>query len=290
MLRLLIILLLFFPIALQAQLNCTITTKKEGGTTKLCFHKNGNIATNETWDEGKRNGTIKGFNAKGQEIFYYSLRTYGGHASVSLRYYENGQVSRVHYSQAPDGGIQFDDETLKFDEEGNLTDKQSNNFPYETKTSLPKKYQEQNAPKTQYKQEEVREASLFMDYFVVQNKTKKSLEIQIKSFPNYNYQNKSFQYELKPNQSVRFDSIPSANGNIEQFIYRVKAYPIDPEIAVNCNIVENKKNNSKTWTWTIVGGTNPTYYPSQSKNSKSSKKSSSKSEKKKKSNAKDKKK
>ncbi len=290
MLRLFSILFLLFPISLQAQLNCKITTKNDGGTTKLCYHKNGNVSTNETWDAQKRNGTIKGFNAKGNEIFYYPLRTYAGHASVSLRYYENGQISRVHYSQAPDGGIQFDDETLKFDEEGNLIDKQSNNYPYETKTSLPKNYQEQKPSKKQYKQEEVKEASLYMDYFIVQNKTKKPLEIQIKSFPNYNYQNKSFQFQIKPNQSISFDSIASANTNIEQFIYRVMVYPYDPEISINCIIVENKKNNSKTWTWTLEGGTQQTKYPKQSYNSKSSKKSSSKSEKSKKSKSQKKKK
>lgn len=251
MFRLFTVLFLLFPIALQAQLNCTSTTQKDGSTTRLCFHKNGNIATNETWDEGKRNGSIKGFNAKGQEIFYYSLRTYGGHASVSLRYYENGQVSRVHYSQAPDGGIQFDDETLKFDEEGNLTNKQSNKFPYETKTSLPKKYQEQNAPKTQYKQEEVREAALHTDIFTVENQTNKKLIVHIQSIPQIQYLNKNLKLELNPKEKKQFDYIPNAGKNIEQLLYKMELLPQNEKYSIDILIQENKKLRKKNWTWII---------------------------------------
>lgn len=184
-----------------------------------------------------------------KKSFFYSLRTYGGHASVALRYYENGQVSRVHYSQAPDGGIQFDDETLKFDEGGRLVDKQSNYFPNETKTSLPKKYQVEKPQKK--KQEEVKEAALHTDVFTVENLTNKKITVIVQSIPNIQYMDKSFKIELKPKEKKQFDFIPSADKNIEQLLYKMELLPKNEKYRIDILIQENKKLRKKNWTWMI---------------------------------------
>lgn len=107
----------------KAQSGCKLSTAKEGSTVKTCFHKNGKPSSVETWDAIHRQGSITCYNAAGKQIFYESLRRFGGHASVYLDYYANGQIKKAEYSSAPDGGIQFWHTIYKFDEAGNQTDK-----------------------------------------------------------------------------------------------------------------------------------------------------------------------
>ncbi len=104
---------------LFAQLNCKTMKQSDGSVVKKCFHKNGKVSTIETWDKDKRSGNLKGFNSKGKELFSHSLRHYGGHASVQLTWFKNGQVKSIYYSDAPDGGIQYYNSTTEFDETGN---------------------------------------------------------------------------------------------------------------------------------------------------------------------------
>ena len=107
----------------KAQLGCRESTAKDGFTVKTCFHKNGKPSSIEKWDAIHRQGSITCYDAAGKEIFYESLRRFGGHASVYLDYYANGQIKKAEYSSAPDGGIQFWHTIYKFDEAGNQTDK-----------------------------------------------------------------------------------------------------------------------------------------------------------------------
>jgi uncharacterized protein YxeA len=90
-----------------AQLNCKTTTDTANSTVKKCLHANKKVSTEEIWDEAKRFGTLKLFNNQGAELAVYHLREVGGHASAHLTYHSNGQVAKVEFSDAPDGGIQF---------------------------------------------------------------------------------------------------------------------------------------------------------------------------------------
>ena len=102
---------------IYAQLNCK-KSSSELENTSTCFHKNGAKSTVESWDKQGREGKITGFDKEGKELFSYYLRSFAGHASAHLSYYANGQVSKVEYSSAPDGGIQFYQESHSFDENG----------------------------------------------------------------------------------------------------------------------------------------------------------------------------
>lgn len=117
----LFVLLLFQVPVLCAQLNCKTVKQADGAEVKQCYHRNGKISIIETWDKDRRSGSLKGFNNKGDEVFFYNLRRIGGHASALLSWYPNGQVKSVNYSDAPDAGIQYYHSTRLFDEAGNQT-------------------------------------------------------------------------------------------------------------------------------------------------------------------------
>ncbi len=104
------------------QLNCKTTIDKQGSSVINCFHKNGKLSTVETWDKDKRNGKLIAYNNQGKQLIEYWLRRFGGHASVYLQYYKNGQISKAEYSSAPDGGIQFYHIIHKFNEQGTQTE------------------------------------------------------------------------------------------------------------------------------------------------------------------------
>lgn len=55
-----------------------------------------------------------------KEIYFKHIRNIAGHASVDFTYFTNGAVKTAHFESHPDGGIQWDDITHSFDENGNL--------------------------------------------------------------------------------------------------------------------------------------------------------------------------
>nr|WP_294860026.1 hypothetical protein [uncultured Fluviicola sp.] len=115
-----ILLFIFFQTpSIFAQLDCKTAKRADNSTVKKCFHKKGTISTIETWDKDKRDGTLKGFDRSGKELFSHNLRNFGGHASAQMTYFPNGQVKSIYYSDAPDGGIQYYHSTTQFDEAGN---------------------------------------------------------------------------------------------------------------------------------------------------------------------------
>jgi hypothetical protein len=120
-----------------AQLKGKTSTEKDGATKKQCFHKNKTVSTLETWDKDKRFGNIKAFNNQGKELFSHSLRSVGGHASVQLIYFPNGQLKSVYFSDAPDGGIQYYNSTTQFDELGNQTEFTETKYPHELEFEKP---------------------------------------------------------------------------------------------------------------------------------------------------------
>ncbi len=178
--RLFVFLILFQSFLAAAQLKCKSTNQSDGSTIKQCFHQNGKISTLENWDKDKRFGTIKGYNNQGKELFSHSLRSIGGHASVSLTYFPNGQVEKVYFSDAPDGGIQFYNSTTRFDDKGNQTEFSETKYPHQLELEVP-------LPDTVKRRKPLVEINRVLDQkkgrkqiqIVVENKTKRKVEVSI---------------------------------------------------------------------------------------------------------------
>jgi hypothetical protein len=110
------------------QLNCK-TIQRNDSTVTTCYHANKKPSSIESWDGNKYWGRMLCYDAQGKVISNHQLRRVAGHASVSLRYHPNGQVSRVEYRSAPDGGIQFYHTIQGFDENGNQTSYEDYSHP-----------------------------------------------------------------------------------------------------------------------------------------------------------------
>lgn len=96
--------------------------RTDTGTIVLHFFKNGGVSTKE-WTNSAPwgQGTSWAYRADGSELTRHQTRRFAGHASATFHYHPNGGVSRVEYSEAPDGGIQWYKSTTAFDEDGQQT-------------------------------------------------------------------------------------------------------------------------------------------------------------------------
>lgn len=165
----------------SAQLKCKTTNPSDGATVKQCFHQNGQVSTLESWDKDKRFGTIKGYDNQGKELFSHSLRNVGGHAYVLLTYFANGQLEKVYFSDAPDGGIQFYNSTTRFDEKGNQTEFTETKYPHQLELEVP-------VPDTVKRRKPLVEINQVLDQkkpkkqiqLIIENKTKQTVELSIK--------------------------------------------------------------------------------------------------------------
>lgn len=174
-------LILLQSLLASAQLKCKTTNQSDGSTIKQCFHQNGQISTLESWDKDKRFGTIKGYTNQGKELFSHGLRNVGGHASVSLTYFPNGQLEKVYFSDAPDGGIQFYNSTTRFDEKGNQTEFSETKYPHELELEI-------QIPDTVKRRKPLVEINQVLDQkkpkkqiqLIIENKTKQTVELSIK--------------------------------------------------------------------------------------------------------------
>jgi len=260
----LILLLFCFSTQLNAQLNCKTKPTSEGGTEKTCLHKNGKTSTSESWDKDQRFGKMKGFNSKGEEIFSYELRKVGGHASATIDYFPNGQVSKVYYSDAPDGGIQFYNSTSIYNEAGERTDFYETKYPYELELLEPEVMKrdpeiELNIPQDQPKVEIVECAILFSNYFEVQNGTTSTITVRANALQNNTVIGQGKEFVLQPSEKIVFDTIYTAQVGIKENVYGL-------EIVSHSKKRKNKKlkliettpaespNFTKTWYWIIVKG------------------------------------
>ncbi len=142
---LLLLVLLLCNLPVFSQYRCRTQEQPDGSSVKTCYHQNGKLSTSETWQKDKRSGIVKGFDKQGKELFSHYLRNYGGHASVEVTYFSNGQVKTVHYSDAPDGGIQYYRSTTQYDENGNQTAFYEDKYPNEL--TLPFRMHDSIAPR-----------------------------------------------------------------------------------------------------------------------------------------------
>lgn len=247
---LLTLLNLSYCLILFSQYNCKTIFNKEGKTI-TCFHKNGKPSTIEFWDSEERNGNIKGFTPDGKELFNYYLRNYAGHAYAQINYYSNGQVSKAYYSTAPDGGIQFFNETRKFDENGNLIDHWEQKYPYVLVTTI----DTTRYKKVVQKQEVIKCAVPYQTTFKLINATKSYIEVKFNPIPNLWASLKEKNIKIKPWEELVIDSIILA----ERFLDLNQTYHLT--VFGKKSIIKNKKilitepvtnNQKRTITWYII--------------------------------------
>ena len=230
------LLLAFFLISfsIDAQLSCKTKTGTDGGTVKTCLHKNGKISTSESWNKDKRSGNIVAYNNKGAELFNHSLHHFGGHASVTIDYYSNGQVSKVYYSDAPDGGIQYYNSTTTFDETGNQTGFYETKYPddlkwkvieepVKTDTSRTSATKVPVEPKKEEPKLEVVEcAAIVPTHYKIENTTSSTVRLKITAVPNSTVLGESKEIVLKPLEKIVFDTLFMAGRPINETIYSVQ--------------------------------------------------------------------
>lgn len=237
--------------SLWAQLNCKKTINEKGEQIMQCFHKNGKVATIETWDKDHRMGKFVGYSFTGKQLFDYSLRSFGGHASVTVRYFSNGQVQRVDFSDAPDGGIQFYRSTITFDEQGKQLDFQETNYPFEQLT-VP----QLTSPPAPKQQEVATCAVLFKNYFAIENTTSTKVEMRVVEVRPNTPISVATVYQLKPHEQLVFDTIITAQlpmldrkYTLELVHFKKKRKVKKIRIVIPSNLPSTA--DSKTWLWRI---------------------------------------
>ena len=72
---------------------------------------------------GERTGEAFAYDKVGNVIYKKIVRKVAGTASVNFTHYSDGSVKTARYYEAPDGGIQWYSEFVRFDKEGNIIEK-----------------------------------------------------------------------------------------------------------------------------------------------------------------------
>ena len=82
---------------------------------------NGNISTRKTILTNELNwGYARAYNMAGQVIYNWEIRNIAGSSNVEFSYFPSGAVQTAHYTEHPDGGIQWSDVTHYFNEFGEI--------------------------------------------------------------------------------------------------------------------------------------------------------------------------
>lgn len=236
--------LLFFFSSIQCftQLNCKIIKTLES-SIETCFHQNGKNSTIQIWDLNRRNGSIEGFNNKGESIFKFYLRTYAGHASAHWEYYSNGQVKKINYSSAPDGGIQHYSGSRTYDENGNQTNSYDDEYPPRLITRL-----EKEEIKLNTKSEPPSIINAFTTYYQISNQTRKK-QIILYKLKNQNFIHRKI---IKPNQIIYLDSL---KGNKLLSYDQIDIIQFQDK-NLNFQILKPQEvelsSSLKTWIWYII--------------------------------------
>jgi hypothetical protein len=171
---LLLLPLLLCPLLAKAQIGRK-ELRTDTGTVVLHFFRSGGVSTKEWTDKDERWGRSWAYKLDGTVLEEHQTRRFAGHASVQYRYHANGAVSRVEYSDAPDGGIQWYQSTTTYDEAG-------------TCTGFAEQGQDDHGPipgvvvpGRPYVQEVVVEQRLFVNEVFVVNPTKRACRVVAKA-------------------------------------------------------------------------------------------------------------
>jgi hypothetical protein len=180
-----------------AQLNCT-ELKSEFGLTIKCLHENQPISSIVEWDKEQKWGKLAIYKSDGTLIQELELRKIHGTASADLEYHANGQVSRIDYRSAPDGGIQRFHRFYYYDQNGVLEKSVQNNYPSKLDDFI-------HFEETQIPTNVVACAEIWTSVLQLQNKTKRTQKIKITPLLQ-NSQIKELVTIIKPNQTITIDS------------------------------------------------------------------------------------
>lgn len=188
----------------------------------------------------------------------YLLREVGGHASAHLTYHSNGQVAKVEFSDAPDGGVQFFESTRKFDEIGNQTDYNEMKYPYELETTFiqlePDEQPKQPvvAPK---KEEVIACATIYQTFYSLQNTTNSKIVLTIQPIINNTVNVTEKEITLKPKQTVVFDTILMADQFISAKVYQPAIKQVLTKKRKSKRIIEFgpiENGTTRTYCWIVL--------------------------------------
>ena len=105
----------------------SITVFSQRDTLHIHYFPNGKVSTFTYIDED-RYGKALAYNLKGEVIYENRTRSVHGSASVRFTHHENGMIKIARYSSHPDGGIQWYRSTTEFNEKGEKTKEQHDNY------------------------------------------------------------------------------------------------------------------------------------------------------------------
>lgn len=214
-----------WQLPVSAQLKCKEETSKENKLNK-CFHQNGEVSSIISWDKENKWGRLLIYKSNGTPINEWELRKIHGIARAEVEYYPNGQVSKVNYSSAPDGGIQRFESTYYYSLEGQLIKTEKNDYPPKL-NDFPLTEEEQLQPNT------VQCAEIWISKIQLTNNSKRIQKLVITPLlPNSLTKPRTI--ALKPKQTLTLDSCIQA-----QFFQ-------DPINQINISFQKsNKKPNLK---------------------------------------------
>jgi hypothetical protein len=156
---------------------------------EIKYHKNGKISTKSViFQDDIYWGYAKAYNQKGEEIYSMGTRRAGGHGTVDFYYFDNGAVSKAHYTSQPDGGIQWGDVTHYFDEMGNITNIEDNSSDMYGHPRLQITYE----PQFEYKENPIKQevvpcAEIYETEVHVINLSGKSITLNVSNIGNSEY-------------------------------------------------------------------------------------------------------
>lgn len=251
---LLFVLFSFLQLIVHAQLNCK-TNSLNTDIITTCFHKNGQKSTVETWDKDKREGKIQAFDLNGKALFTYYLRTFGGHASAHLNYYPNGQVQKIEYSSAPDGGIQFYQDSRKFNESGEQIDFWKMEYPLETLTEL-KHFETENLKDSAQTIKKVEEPVVqYQTVFKIMNTTGKKIILDLEAQENKWVKLNNQELTIKGNQELVIDTVKLNKKFIEQNETYILNFSYKTKNSKRYQIIPSQPNilgDTKEYIWLVV--------------------------------------
>lgn len=100
------------------------------------FKNSRKVSTSLCYDNDGRWGKARAYNKSGKQVYEAELRRVAGHASVEFTYYPSGAVAKAHWHSAPDAGIQWYNTTTFFDQDGNITHVEHNDYDQSPTTTL----------------------------------------------------------------------------------------------------------------------------------------------------------
>lgn len=192
-----LLILISNPFIISAQNKCLDESTKDKHLKK-CFHLNGKVSSLIEWDKEHRWGKLIVYKSDGTIIQDWELRKIHGIAKADVEYHANGQVSKVTYSSAPDGGIQRFERTYHFNVEGVLTSTDKNDYPPKLSDFI---QIEESIPQ----ENPAQCAEIWISKLELINHSKRTQKLSITPLlPNSLIQARTI--NLKPNQRITIDS------------------------------------------------------------------------------------